>query len=807
MGKTKELYKIVDLHKAGMGYKTIGKQLGEKETTVGAIIRKWRETQNDHQSPSVWGSTQDLASWGIDDHGKVPDDHRGNKDRKTYYHTGSQMAARYFLWLTLWTAIAGAARACPEVCSCKDEVVTCAYKQLKEVPARLPSNATTLGLSANMITSLKSNDFVNVIHVTSLWLAHNLIATIERGTLAPLLQLRNLDLSSNKIVSFPWDDFLNLTSLHMLKINNNYMVSLPRDAFANLKDLKSLRINNNKFTTIERGTFDALRLMSHLQIYNNPFTCSCKLEWLRDWIAEAKIHVSDTDSINCEAPEQLKGALVAKMPKLDCVAPTVKITYQPDIEHTDLYEGFTLILNCESRGNPKPDLKWEILAGNQYIELSLTSEVTKKNDQPLNTQQFGNRFLVFLNGTLIIPQISKKEDGNYSCSAVNEVGKAVSSVKVAVAGTRKHAANSVLDETVDKSGHYAPFGRHPGPKTSVNNVIGWPKSEDKGKNVLIGSTYITAKEAEQDNKYPPFASKCGVNDGTQYISNHAFNLSSDELKQYSFDFGVIALEVSETEAKVQLNPLQLPNSKATLHLSPSQELETVNKEPFYLYQTEASKVPLDLLYLCTNTGNGHSLVQWSRIEEGVNAYRFKGLKPGTNYTLCLTYGGADCQVQVVFTTRKKIPSLLIIVVVSIFLLVLATIPLLGATCCHLLYKYQGKTYRLIMKTQNPDQMEKHMAADFNPSASFVKSEKSYNASEFGEGEGDGEVLGEAEGEEDGEEGDADSSVVVESIPASQSKTNQEEFEVGSEYSDRLPLGAEAVNISEEINGNYKQSGP
>ncbi|CAJ0930142.1 unnamed protein product [Ranitomeya imitator] len=32
--------KIIDLHKAGMGYKTISKTLGEKETTVGAICRK-----------------------------------------------------------------------------------------------------------------------------------------------------------------------------------------------------------------------------------------------------------------------------------------------------------------------------------------------------------------------------------------------------------------------------------------------------------------------------------------------------------------------------------------------------------------------------------------------------------------------------------------------------------------------------------------------------------------------------------------------------------------------------------------------
>ncbi len=48
MGKTKELSKdtrdkIVDLHKAGVGYRTIGIQLGEKAKTAGAIIRKWKK--------------------------------------------------------------------------------------------------------------------------------------------------------------------------------------------------------------------------------------------------------------------------------------------------------------------------------------------------------------------------------------------------------------------------------------------------------------------------------------------------------------------------------------------------------------------------------------------------------------------------------------------------------------------------------------------------------------------------------------------------------------------------------------------
>lgn len=48
MVKTKELFKdvrdeIVDLHKAGMGYKTTAKQFGEKVTIVGDIIHKWKK--------------------------------------------------------------------------------------------------------------------------------------------------------------------------------------------------------------------------------------------------------------------------------------------------------------------------------------------------------------------------------------------------------------------------------------------------------------------------------------------------------------------------------------------------------------------------------------------------------------------------------------------------------------------------------------------------------------------------------------------------------------------------------------------
>ncbi|XP_072290721.1 immunoglobulin superfamily containing leucine-rich repeat protein 2 [Eucyclogobius newberryi] len=706
-----------------------------------------------------------------------------------------KMSMRIVRLLAVWALVIAVAQCCPQPCTCVDKaaqnLANCAYKELLEVPTALPPNITTLSLSANKIKLLKSKSFVNVTQVNSLWLANNVIVTIERDTLAPLVQLRNLDISYNKIINFPWEDLQNLTALQLLKMNHNEMVSLPKDAFSTLADLRSLRINNNKFTTIVQGTFSTLSSLAHLQIFNNPFSCSCAVEWLRDWITTTRITVPEPNNIVCDSPAHLNGTMVTNMPKLSCKAPIVTITYQPDLESTELSEGASVVLTCEAQGIPLPQLVWELTTASQNYLFPLPSNGVN-NDKPINDKATNSQFHVFQNGTLNIPRMSKRVEGNYSCSATNDMGRAQSSVRVALA-SQKYINKPAPDSTDNLPSVSKPIT----PKLSKNNVINWSKNDERTKSDDATSDKHGMEQAGGKPKEPALGSKCGVKDGSEYISNHAFNMTLDDLKQYTFDFGVIALEVSETEAKVQLNPLQLPNSKTNLHLSPGDHLDTVNKEPIRVFESSGTKSPLDMLYLCVDTGNGHSIVQWSKIDDRVNSYRFHHLHPGTNYTLCLTYGGQDCQVQVVFTTRKKIPSLLIIVVVSIFLLALATVPLLGATCCHLLYKYQGKTYKLIMKAQNPDQMEKQMATDFDSRASFVGSEKNFNPSEIGDEE-------EGEPEDADREGEAEDSVVTESIPGSSSKTNPEEFEVGSEYSDRLPLGAEAVTISEEINGNYKE---
>ncbi|KAI3365813.1 hypothetical protein L3Q82_000715 [Scortum barcoo] len=69
MAKTKELSKdtrnkIVDLHQAGKTEPAIGKQLGVKKSTVGAIIRKWKTYKTTDNLPRS-GAPRKISARGV----------------------------------------------------------------------------------------------------------------------------------------------------------------------------------------------------------------------------------------------------------------------------------------------------------------------------------------------------------------------------------------------------------------------------------------------------------------------------------------------------------------------------------------------------------------------------------------------------------------------------------------------------------------------------------------------------------------------------------------------------------------------
>ncbi|KAF7650992.1 hypothetical protein LDENG_00117750 [Lucifuga dentata] len=683
------------------------------------------------------------------------------------------------IFFTLWIAtVFTVGRACPELCTCSDKYgvhfVDCAYRDFAEIPNTLPPNAMSVSLSANRIRLVPLGSFDNVTQVMSLWMSHNKIASVEEGTLAPLIHLRNFDISYNEIVNFPWEDLRTLTGLQLLKMNHNKMANLPRDAFANLKELKSLRLNDNRIVTITEGTFDGLISLSHLQIFKNPFACTCSLDWLRTWILTTTVSVSEQDSIVCATPENLKDKVISKLPESKCASPNVTIRTEPNALSMNLYEDSTLVLTCEFKGNPNPVVTWNIYSKIHKLELALSSAEDNSAESSEDSSLANNNIKIYDNGTLIISHLRKDDSGNYSCSASNEFGKAEDLVSVEVFASPKPT------EEVTETPIYAKTQpiQHQTTKTSMLDPVNL--LELNSEEILNVPTSLPAAETDAESTSPSRGGKCGLTASSQYISSHASNRSMEDIKQYTFDFGVLALGVSESEATVRLNPLLIPKEKSTNQDASSGEDP---EDPV------SGNVHLNGLYLCETADRKHSAVQWSRIQDGVNMYQFSSLRPGTNYLLCLTYRGEDCEVQVLFATRRRVPNLLIIISVSICLLTVSTMPLLGAMCFHLVYKYRSKTYKLILKAKG----QYHMERSFNIHAPHTESQKNINGNQLDEEKEEEE---EEEEESSNKEADTEESVVTESFTLSQYRENLDDCEDGSEYSDRLPLGAEAVNIKQ-----------
>lgn len=344
---------------------------------------------------------------------------------------------------------------CPAGCTCTVRysgfAANCAYGSFQLVPVGLPSNLSRLTLSANAITFLPVSSFEEVPRVSSLWLAHNEIKAVQQGTFAILGELKSLDMSHNQLVSFPWEDLVNLTNLNLLKIDNNWLSSLPRKAFSGLTSLRSLHLNNNRLTTIFKGTFDPLGFLSNLQIHNNLFNCTCLLEWLKEWTNNTHIVIAQQQSIVCSSPKNLRGIPFGKTPNLQCSSPSVGVSYNPTLATTEEHEDFRLMLHCNVTGSPSPTIKWIFQATKQ--EICDCTAVGQSKDKIVNTTSVDRRtddYLVFQNRTLLIPHVSRKHQGIYSCAATNEMGTSEASVEVSVArsldsqhyGMRVHSGNA-----------------------------------------------------------------------------------------------------------------------------------------------------------------------------------------------------------------------------------------------------------------------------------------------------------------------------------------------------------------------------
>ncbi|XP_029311047.1 leucine-rich repeat and fibronectin type-III domain-containing protein 4 [Cottoperca gobio] len=383
-----------------------------------------------------------------------------------------------FHWLTLVTCCLlpsligagetwGMVSACPFHCVCRnlsESLSTlCADKGLLFVPVNVDRRTVELRLADNYITEVGAIDFINMSGLVDLTLSRNTINLIRPMTFGDLESLRSLHLDGNRLTIIGPTDLTGLVNLQHLIINNNQLVKVsvqafddflltledldmsynnlkrvPWESIQNMASLHTLNLDHNLIDYIAEGVFGELYKLARLDMtsnrlrtlppdplfarsqtgaisptpYNaiislnfggNPLHCNCELLWLRRLIR-------GDDMETCATPPHLAARYFWSIPEEEFTCEPPLIT-----RHTHklwVLEGQRATLKCRAIGDPEPVIHWVSPDDRIVANSSRTSS--------------------FSNGTLDILVTVARDDGAYTCIAINAAGEATATVDLKI---------------------------------------------------------------------------------------------------------------------------------------------------------------------------------------------------------------------------------------------------------------------------------------------------------------------------------------------------------------------------------------
>lgn len=361
----------------------------------------------------------------------------------------------------------GVVSSCPFHCVCRnlsESLSTlCADKGLLFVPPNIDRRTVELRLADNFIREVGGTDFVNMTGLVDLTLSRNTISYIKPMAFADLESLRSLHLDGNRLTSLGPRDLAGMLNLQHLILNNNQLINISSDAFddflltledldlsynnlrkapweaiQNMASLHTLNLDHNLIDQIEEGSFGELYKLARLDMtsnrlqtlppdplfarsqtgvisptpYNsvislnfggNPLHCNCELLWLRRLIR------SD-DMETCATPIHLAGRYFWSIPEEEFTCEPPLIT-----RHTHklwVLEGQKATLKCRAIGDPEPVVHW-----------------VSPDDRIIANSSRTNSFR---NGTLEFLVTVARDDGAYTCIAINAAGEATAIIDLKV---------------------------------------------------------------------------------------------------------------------------------------------------------------------------------------------------------------------------------------------------------------------------------------------------------------------------------------------------------------------------------------
>ncbi|KAK7939403.1 hypothetical protein WMY93_002729 [Mugilogobius chulae] len=160
---------------------------------------------------------------------------------------------------------------CPRICSCDSSIlsVTCAGKNLTEVPQTVDEITVKLDLRNNNLKILPKGSFVQIPYLTHLNLQSCNIEKVMEGAFRSLGRLVSLNLAYNKIVILYQESFDGLSSLKELNLHHNRIEEIQPGAFTQLGVLNMLALTHNQLVYIPNMAFQGLHNIKWLRLSHN----------------------------------------------------------------------------------------------------------------------------------------------------------------------------------------------------------------------------------------------------------------------------------------------------------------------------------------------------------------------------------------------------------------------------------------------------------------------------------------------------------------------------------------------------------
>ncbi|XP_028331087.1 leucine-rich repeat and fibronectin type-III domain-containing protein 4 [Gouania willdenowi] len=273
----------------------------------------------------------------------------------------------------------------------------------------------SLHLDGNRLTTLGPRDLAGLVNLQHLIINNNQLIKISTQAFDDfLLTLEDLDLSYNNLKRVPWESIQNMASLHTLNLDHNLIDHIAEGVFGELYKLARLDMTSNRLRTLPPDSLFArsqtgaisptpYNTIISLNFGGNPLHCNCELLWLRRLIRK-------DDMETCATPSHLAGRYFWSIPEEEFTCEPPLIT-----RHTNnlwVLEGQRATLKCRAIGDPEPVVHWVSPDDRILANTSRTSS--------------------FSNGTLDILITVVRDDGAYTCIAINAAGEATATVELKI---------------------------------------------------------------------------------------------------------------------------------------------------------------------------------------------------------------------------------------------------------------------------------------------------------------------------------------------------------------------------------------